>query len=244
MSYWTSIHASFTVPVKAPLSVELGEAMGKALQKLGMCEGDEVEITNGCGNEPDAGDVIKSLSLNQGDISKGSVKYYLTLLSFRDLKTGAFVKRLDLPIVPLSPYGSEGGLSVTSAFDMEYDRLHVSMIGNLRDFEPEDELYIKFWLDTVAAMLDTKILYTYNNGDKDNTGVIEHEFYSADYSTDEGNVEESNKTVDILARYIRYWMEWVASEDDGCGHESWRWFVDRKMREEEEKTAKKDEEKS
>lgn len=239
MSYWTSIHASFSVSTSCPMNTYIGEAMAKALQKLGLAEGNEVEIAKGCGNEPNAGDVINALSFNQDIFNRKTFRFYFPLLSFRDAKTGYFVKKLELPLIPLAPYGSEGGLSVTHAFDAEHNCVNVSMIGGLRDFEPEDENYIKFWLNTVAAMLNTEILYTYDNAVASKVGVVEHSFYGEDCgelcSEDEA---KSNETVDILARYIRYWMEWVASEDEGCGHGSWRWFVNRKMREEENQTEK------
>lgn len=164
MSYWITTKISFSVSTDEPL---------------------RNECTNTTYNEFTAGDIVRSLKLQPEIWGKSNLYDFMMLQMMRDGYP---------PILPLSPYGSEGGLNVSTAFNDSNNTLDVTMGGSLRDYEPEKLPYLKFWIKTLSAMLGSGVLYMIDDGDKVVTGY-----------EDIFDKEDSDKVID---KYIELWNSW------------------------------------
>lgn len=216
MSHWTQLHAAFKLDARLPISDklidehdphdEVHNLLKTALTKIGIIRKDE-SILNvfSCVEKPSLSDVMANIKASTTDWDK----QHGTFLPSFDVRT--FLSSLYLPLLPMTPTGSEGPPNILTSFNDDTDTLMVNVIGSLRDIEPTHAPYIDFWLKCVAVICDTEVLYTYENYDTRKTALIDpYELLI-------------NEKVDVLCTYFSTFKKWY--EERSTNKTPWTNFV-------------------
>lgn len=207
MSHWTQLHAAFKLDARHPISDKLIDEhepnneeyniLKTALIKVGIIKKDE-SILNvfSCIGKPSLSDMMANIKASTTDWDK----HHGTFLPSFDIRT--LSSSLHLPLLPMTPTGSEGPSNILTSFNDDTDTLMVNVIGSLRDIEPTHAPYIEFWLKCIAVICETEVLYTYENYDTRKTALI-----------DPYELLISEK-VDILCTYFNAFRKWYKERNN------------------------------
>lgn len=229
MSYWTNVRTSFFLSCKDPIPYSFNELVERAAKKAGILGADEklIKVHDGI-QPPSAGDVIRILQADEDEWDS-------VLHEDFELRSSDGNTWFRIPILPMTPTGSEGNLNVSSSFVAQFgvvDYFNITAEGPLRDFDDYCTPYIDFWIKVVSAILGTGVLYTYSHyEDKRHTGYESLHYTREESIFDDEDKETNEKAVDILSKYLLFYKEWKAKRKETGEYANWIYFVCEKLSE-------------
>lgn len=206
MNLWTTVFGRMTLPTFYPIYPSV---IGKALEingfKVNWELKDGILVPLNLKVETESGLVADALKMLANEEYTHEYCEFIFSPSWKITLNNKYVYEASpgvprsIPIIPPKPYSIEEMLQTKVTYNNTSREMEVLIDGFLKSYEESGLTpYIKFWLETVAAIFDCNILCSYSESDR---GII-FEYYSH-------KTGENTNNSKIIARYFRYMNNWM-----------------------------------